>query len=127
LDNIDKHRLLIPVLSSAYIEGMVVVDEDGEPWHGFGVSNFQRPPYVVDLAAGLHFKEKGKLTVGIIVKNGKLTHGLRIPFTLSHYSKLIVEVVEAFEAFNETDGLGGSGGTRTKCGDSSPSAGSGEE
>ena len=102
LDNIDKHRLLIPILSSGDINGIEVVDENGESWQGNAIGTIQEPPYVVDLAIGLHFKEKGKLAAWILVNDRKLAHPLRIPHTLIHYSDLIIQVVEAFEAFVET-------------------------
>jgi hypothetical protein len=105
LDNIDKHRLLIPILSSGDISGIVVVDENGESWHGNAIGTIQEPPYVVELKAGLHFKEKGKLTAWILVKNPKLLYPLRIHPTLVHYSDLILKVVESFEALLESEGF----------------------
>jgi hypothetical protein len=101
LDNTDKHRLLIPVLSSGDIHGILVVDENGETWQGFGFSKIHRPPYVIDLEVGLHFKEKGKLTAWIFISDRKLAHPLRIPHALSDYSNLIVKVVDLFERFLE--------------------------
>jgi hypothetical protein len=101
LDNVDKHRLLIPILSSGDIQDFVVVDEYDEPWPGSAIGQIQSPPYVIDLKPGLHFKDKGKLFLWILVKNRKLTYPLRLPPTLFHYSNLIVKVVEALEAFAE--------------------------
>jgi hypothetical protein len=89
-------------LSSGDINGIEVVDENGESWQGNAIGTIQEPPYVVDLAIGLHFKEKGKLAAWILVNDRKLAHPLRIPHTLIHYSDLIIQVVEAFEAFVET-------------------------
>jgi hypothetical protein len=102
LDNIDKHRLLITVLSAGDINGIEVVDENGESWQVSGIGTIQDPPYVIDLKPGLHFKEQGNLSAWILVNDGKLARQLRLPFTLFHYSNLIVQIVEAFEAFNET-------------------------
>jgi hypothetical protein len=102
LDNIDKHRLLITILSAGDINGIEVVDEDGESWQVSGIGTIQEPPYVIDLNPGLHFKEQGKLSAWILVNDGKLARQLRLPLTLFNYSDLILKVVEAFETFNET-------------------------
>ena len=63
--------------------------------------DFQRPPYVIQYAPGLHVKDKGKLSAQIIVEDTKLTNPLEIPETLSTYSGLIVQVAEVFERFLE--------------------------
>jgi hypothetical protein len=105
LDNIDKHRLLIPILSSVYLEGIVAVDDDGNLWPGYGFSHPmypQKPPYVIDIDPGAKFKEYGHLTATIIVKNRQLQYGVRVPETLLDYSQLIVKVVELFEEFVES-------------------------
>jgi hypothetical protein len=103
-------------LSSGDIHGIVVVDENGESWPGYAISQIQEPPYVVDLRAGLHFKEKGKLTAWIFVNNGKLTHPVRIHPELAGYSKMILMIVKLFEEFTEARGIGGKHGDRPGLG-----------
>jgi hypothetical protein len=83
------------------IAGVLVVDEKGKTWQVQRQFFQGNPPYVISLDVGFHFKEKGKLTTDIIVKEGKLTDLLRIPPDLSYYSDLIVKVVKLFEEFSK--------------------------
>jgi len=102
LDNRDKHRLLLPVLSQATLTGIRVVDEHGETWPGFGATAaFQRPPYIIAYERGIHVKDKGKITAQIAVQNGKLGYPVLIPESLMTYAHFILRTVELFEAFGE--------------------------
>jgi len=107
LDIRDKHRLLIPVLSTGRIDGIRIIDEDGQVWPGIGsTEQLQRPPYVIWYQKGLHVKDKGKLTAQIVIENGDSGYPLLIPDTLVHYSHFILRVVESFERFLETERSG---------------------
>lgn len=100
LDIRDKHRLLIPVLSTGHIDGISVMNQSGETWRGYGSSaDLQRPPYVIAYEPGLHIKDKGKLTAVIIVADGKVGHLMHVSETMKHYSYFILRVVERFEEF----------------------------
>ena len=103
--NRDKHRLLIPVLAQGHINGIEVQDETGELWPGSGLSEFQRPPYVIDLMPGLHFTKKGKLTALIGVEDGKFGCSMDVPETINMHLGAIVGVVEAFESFLQSQGF----------------------
>jgi len=104
-DNRDKHRLLLPVLAQGHIEGLEVQDRDGNITPGFGVSGFQRPPYVIDLVKGLHFASKGKLTAHVGVEDSKSGCFLGIPDSLKEYERVIFRVVELFENFLKAQGF----------------------
>ncbi len=100
-DNRDKHRLLIPVLAAGNISGIEVQDETGEVWPGRGAGDFQRPPYCIDFAKGLHVKKKGKLTAQVGIEDEKSGCFMRIPETLSLHSRIILQTVVLFESFIE--------------------------
>jgi hypothetical protein len=96
----DKHRLLIPILSHAFITGIVVVDQHGERWPGTGSSaEFQRPPYVMAFEPGLHVKEKGDLSAEIIVTDSKSGCEMTISDELAFYPHAISQTIVAFEKF----------------------------
>ena len=96
-DNRDKHRLLIPVLTQGHIDGIEVQDEHGETWPGFGIGDFQLPPYVITFTRGLHVKKKGMLKTCIGVDDEKSGCFMHVPETLVEYSGIIYRVVELFE------------------------------
>jgi hypothetical protein len=104
-DNRDKHRLLLPVLAQGHIEGIEVKDQRGNITPGYGISNFQLPPYVIDLAEGLYFTKYGKLTAYVGVEDGKSGCFMGIPDSLAEYQRAIFGVVEAFEGFLRTQGF----------------------
>lgn len=104
-DNRDKHRLLLPVLAQGHIEGIEVQDQRGNVTSGWGVSDFQRPPYVIDLAKGLYFTKYGRLTAHVGVEDGKSGCFMGIPDSLNEYTRAIFGVVEAFESFLKTQGF----------------------
>ena len=59
MNNRDKHRLLLPVLSHVHIKGIEVEDENGERNIGSGVSaELQKPPYCIRYRRGLHVTKK---------------------------------------------------------------------
>jgi hypothetical protein len=104
-DNRDKHRLLLPVLAQGHIEEIEVQDQGGSFTSGYGVSDFQRPPYVIDLASGHRFTKYGKLTAHIGVEDEKSGCFMGIPDSLVEYSRAIFSVVESFERFMKMQGF----------------------
>jgi len=98
-DNRDKHRLLIPVLTQGHIDGIEVQDEHGEKWPGFGVGDFQLPPYFITFRKGLHVCKMGTLRASIGVNDEKSGCFMHIPDTLVEYSRILSKVVELFEKF----------------------------
>lgn len=101
LDIRDKHRLLIPILSSGTVVNVKVQDEAGEIWSGRGSSQaFQRPPYVITFEAGYRVNDKGKFSADIIVEDVDIPDSvLLVPSTLKRYSGLVSRIVECFEIF----------------------------
>jgi hypothetical protein len=100
LNNSDKHRLLLPVLSSGSIEDIKVIDENGNTATGWALSeSFQRPPYIAHYKPGIHVQEHGKLTATILVENSEVDYFTIIPETLRDYSTFILRVIERFERF----------------------------
>jgi hypothetical protein len=100
LDIRDKHRLLIPVFTNLSIVGIEVEDERGNRHPGDTWATAQQAPFYIDFEVGLHVKDKGILSYEVIFEDsGQLMH---VPFTIMHYSELILKIVEVFEGFLET-------------------------
>jgi hypothetical protein len=106
LNNRDKHRLLIPVLSHVHIKGIEVQDETGERHSGFGVSSeLQKPPYCIRYRRGLHVTSEGKLTGQIMIEYPDSEDSLPALETASGYSYYVSGVIQLFEAFLELEGF----------------------
>lgn len=104
LDIRDKHRLLIPVFTNLSIVGIDVEDENGERFPGGNTwATTKEPPYCIDLAPGLHFKNKGVLSYEVIFEDVESGYLMHVPGTILHYSKIILRVVETFERFLESE------------------------
>jgi hypothetical protein len=97
LDILDKHKLLIPVVSFAAIEGIELENDRGETARGGTWSTEQVPPYFVPIENGWHIRNKGKVTVHVDFDRAATTLGLPVVGTLSSYSRVILKVVEHLE------------------------------
>ena len=104
LDIGDKHKLLTPVLTKANIVGIEGTNEGGEPWDGGGISEPQKPPYVIRFKHGIHITNNGKLIAEIVVQDVDLEYFFPISGTISTYSNAISRVVQLFEKFLEMEG-----------------------
>ena len=106
MNNRDKHRLLLPVLSHVHIKGIEVEDETGERHIGSGVSaELQKPPYCIRYRRGLHVTNKGELTALIMIEDVESEDRLPVLETISGYSYYVARVVKLFEAFLELEGF----------------------
>jgi hypothetical protein len=70
LDVDDKHRLLLPVIEFASIQGIEVENEHGKVVPGATWGTAQKPPYYVPIESGWHFKNKGKVTFSVLFDEG---------------------------------------------------------
>jgi hypothetical protein len=71
LDIDDKHRLLLPVIEFASIQGIEVENEHGKVVLGATWGTAQKPPYYVPIESGWHFKNKGKVTFSVLFDEGQ--------------------------------------------------------
>jgi hypothetical protein len=105
MNNRDKHRLLLPVLSQVHIKGIELEDENGERHIGSGVSaELQKPPYCIRYRRGLHVINKGELTALIMIEDTDSGDRLPVLEAASMYSHNVSRVVKLFEAFLEMEG-----------------------
>jgi hypothetical protein len=96
----DKHRLLIPVWSTAVVTYIELEDQTGKTLKGFASTvSLQRPPYFLSYPQGIHIKHKGKIAAQIIVENENLAYLMRLPETLQIYSQSILVTIKEFERF----------------------------
>src|ERR1700674_486787 len=105
LDIRDKHRLLIPVIQYSSISGIETENKrTGEiSRQGFTLLPDQNPPLYIPMPLGVHVKNKGKISIGVMFKYG---HGseFRVVDSLSQYSRFVLKVVERLEILLETGG-----------------------
>ena len=97
LDILDKHRLLIPLVSITALQNIELENETreiirGDTWAGTHIGwNY------VDIPDGYHIKNKGQVAVQVVFKNGFPFEGAEIFGTLSIYSRLSLKIVELLE------------------------------
>lgn len=99
LDIRDKHRLLIPILHIASIDGITVEDQHGGIWKGTTYGTTQEPPYCIDFEPGLHVKEQGCVVIQVFLEDAKILGKIYVPEAIRLYSQFVLAVVEDFERF----------------------------
>ncbi len=99
LNIMDKHRLLLPVITYTGIAGLEMEDESGESMKGFGTSTMQQPPWYIRISDGWNVKDKGKPSIDILFDEGAPTNFHNVTAALEYYSLMILQVVETLEAF----------------------------
>jgi hypothetical protein len=98
LDISDKHHLLIPLMSIATIEGIVLEDDKGNI-QKCGVWAFTRPgPYFVDLEGKWQIKDKGKLQTTVVFKDESI-EGQEVSGLLFSISIATINVLNFLEYF----------------------------
>jgi hypothetical protein len=97
LDIDDKHRLLIPVLKMAGIDGIELENENGQTTKGFAWGTTQEPPFFVPIESGWHIKNKGHVSVAIIFDEETPLYGLDVADTLSTFTVFILDIVQRME------------------------------
>jgi hypothetical protein len=75
LDILDKHRLLVPLVNIASIEGMELEDERDNIHRGGTWGTPQPPPFYVPLQVGWNIKKHGKVTLDILFDKRTPLHG----------------------------------------------------
>jgi hypothetical protein len=100
LDNIDKHRLLIPMVTIASLHRVDVEDEAGNRIYSGFASVLQGR--VQDIATGVNKpKIKHKGYAGIDVRFGESTPLLGKPVfeTIGEFPEIVSKAIDAFELF----------------------------
>lgn len=97
LDIDDKHRLLLPVIEFASIQGIEVENEHGKVVPGGTWGTAQKPPYYVSIESGWHFKNKGKVTFTVLFDEGPTFQFTDIRDMLWAFEMQVVNVIDALE------------------------------
>ena len=98
LDILDKHRLLIPVVSYGSVNDIETENESGETATGGSWGTWRVPPWFVHIPSGLNIKNKGKASISVLFDEGTPTRHLDVPNMLPYYSAVILRVVELLES-----------------------------
>jgi hypothetical protein len=97
LDIDDKHRLLLPVIEFASIQGIEVENEQGKVVKGATWGTSQKPPYYVPIEFGWHLKKKGKVAFSVLFDEGARFQFSDIRDMLFTFSIHVVQTVDAME------------------------------
>jgi hypothetical protein len=97
LDILDKHRLLIPVLEFAGVDGIELENERGETSNGFTWGTDQKPPYYIPIEVGWRIKNKGHVSVAVLFDERTPAYLMDAPDLLSTFAKVVLNVVELLE------------------------------
>ncbi len=97
LDVDDKHRLLLPVIEFASIQGIEVENEHGKVVRGSTWSTPEEPPYYVPIEFGWHFKKKGQVAFSVLFDEGARFQFADIRDMLFTFSIHVIQTVDAME------------------------------
>jgi hypothetical protein len=97
LDILDKHRLLIPVLQMAAVDGIEVQNERGKVVKGFTWGSLEQPPYFVPIESGWHIKNKGQISIAIIFDERTPVYSMDVPDMLATFSIGTLNIVQLLE------------------------------
>jgi hypothetical protein len=97
LDILDKHRLLIPVLQMAAIDGVVLENERGSREFVSGWGSLEKAPYFMAIESGWHIKHNGHVSVAIIFDERTPLYGMDVPDMLSTFATKTLNVVGLLE------------------------------
>jgi hypothetical protein len=97
LDIIDKHRLLLPLVQTAWIADIAVKNQAGQIMSGTTMLQLGSGPYHVDFFPGNDVQDEGNLSIEIIFEDGTPTEGLEILDTLRRFLRLVRQIVIRLE------------------------------
>jgi hypothetical protein len=94
----DKHRILLPFIQFATIEGVEFEDEMGRTKRCGFWPTMQNPPHYVEIPDGFHVKNYGNITLGIMFHEDVFGEEFRMVDSLKFFSQSILSVVELLES-----------------------------
>ncbi len=97
-DNFDKHRLLLPFVYFASIEGVEFEDEMGRTERQGYWPITQEPPHYVDIPNGFQVKNYGSISLSILFHEEVFDEEFRAVDSLKVFSQAILNVVELLES-----------------------------
>jgi len=97
LDIDDKHRLLLPVIKFASVQGIEVVHDDGRIVHGGTWGSAQKPPYYVPIELGWHLKNKGKVSFSVLFDEGQRFQYSDMRDMLWSFTMQVIVAVQSLE------------------------------
>jgi hypothetical protein len=97
LDISDKHLLLLELEPMADISEIIVQKPDGEIVRGFGGAIRSPGPYIIAFESNIRIKERGKLTVHILLKDAGAFADLHVVDLLSHFRNYAVYTLECLQ------------------------------
>lgn len=95
--NMDKHRVLLPFIHFAAIEGVEFEDEMGGTKRCEFWPTIQETPYCVEVPESFHVKNYGSITLGIMFHEDVFGQEFRMVDSLKFFSQSILGVVEFLE------------------------------
>jgi hypothetical protein len=111
LDVDDKHRLILPVIEFASIQGIEVENEHGKVVQGTTLGTSQKPPYYVPIESGWHLKNKGKVAFSVLFDEGATFQFADIRDMLWRFSIDVLRTIQSLENCVATELAKGTIGT----------------
>jgi len=99
LNILDKHRLLLPLITYTGIDGLEMENDRGELVKESGSPTLNSPPWYIRIPDGWHVKDKGKPSIAILFDEGTPTHHLNAASMLETYSVMSLQTLEVLESF----------------------------
>jgi len=97
IDIHDKHLLRLSITTRAGISGIVIEKADGEIVHGFGGTVESSGPYVIPFVREIRFKDKGKLSINIVLDEAGLYKSVHVVDMLTKFSRVVLYYIGLLE------------------------------
>ncbi|HWZ44300.1 MAG TPA: hypothetical protein VNW97_12550 [Candidatus Saccharimonadales bacterium] len=97
LNILDKHRLLLPVVTFGAIEGIELENEHEEIVRGGTWGTTQQTPYYVPVQSGWQIKNKGHVSVAVVFEEGTPVQGMEVADMLSTFAINVLSVTQLLE------------------------------
>ena len=97
LDISDKHLLLLGLTLKTAIRGLILRDNSGEIFHGFGMPVQGTGPFVIAFESCVEIQNKGTLSVEITIQQAGIFKGVPVTSLLDSFSNFVLYTVKLLE------------------------------
>lgn len=97
LDILDKHRLLVPLITYASVNNIEMENEKGELVKGGTLGLTSSPPWYIHIPDGWHVKNNGKPAATVLFDKGTPVHFMDVFDLLAYYTHLVLQIIELLE------------------------------
>jgi hypothetical protein len=99
LDILDKHKLLLPVITYGGAMNVTVQDEHGNVGKGNSIRAYRAESFHVNFRPGVSVKDNGQLALSVIFGDGMPLEGIDIEEVLTGFPHLVAKVINQLQEF----------------------------